>query len=287
MIIEEIFSRIKDRKPDSHKGDYGHVFVLAGSCGYTGAPYLASQGALLSGSGLVTLGVARSIYPIMAGKLTEVMVRPFPETDSLSLSLSAEKEIIKFAEKVDVLVLGPGLSLDGQTQKLVRNLLLKVSKPLVVDADGVTALANHLDVILKKIEAPVVLTPHPGEMARLVKEDAGAIQERRREIALDFSKKYNVTTVLKGHATVVAGSKGEVYVNTTGNPGMASGGVGDILTGMIASLIGQGLESYSASILGTYVHGLAGDLAAKERGELSLSATDLLNKLPEAFKSLA
>ncbi len=285
-MIRAIAEKIVHRPPDSHKGDYGHVFVLAGSRAYTGAPYLASQGALLSGAGLVTLGIAQSLYPILAAKLTEVMVRPFSETRDQSLGLSAERDIIDFAEKADVLAVGPGISLNKETMQLVRDLLTKVPKPFVVDADALSALRGHLD-LLTRLAHPACLTPHPGELARLIEKEASAIRADRKNIALHFSKAYNVVLVLKGHGTVVANPRGDVYINETGNPGMASGGAGDVLTGIIAGLIGQGLDPYEASMLGVHVHGLAGDLAAKEKGVVSLIATDLLHKLPEAFRTLA
>ena len=285
-MIRTLCKKIMNRPPDSHKGDYGHVFVLAGSGSYTGAPYLTSQAALLAGAGLVTLGIAKSLYPILAAKLTEVMVRALPETRDMSLSLKAENDIAHFSRKVDVLALGPGLSLNSQTQKLVLTLLAKIEKPFVVDADGISALRGHLDII-KKAQHPVVLTPHPGEFARLINREAADVQRNRKNIALTFSKEYNVVLVLKGCGTVVADPRGKVYVNRTGNPGMASGGVGDVLTGIIASFIGQGLSPYEASVLGTHAHGLAGDIAAVEKGLLSVIATDLLHNLPEALKALA
>ena len=284
--VREIFARIRNRKPDSHKGDYGHVLILAGSIGYTGAPYLASMAALVSGSGLVTLGVGKSLHVIMASKLVEVMVKPFYETKEMSLGLLAERDIVSFAQKIDCIAVGPGITRNKETQQLVRNIISKIKKPFVVDADGVIAIAGHLDV-LRKAETPVVLTPHPGEMAALVKKDVAEIQGHRREIAQEFAREHHCVVVLKGHGTIVADPVKDCYCNTTGNPGMASGGTGDVLTGMIASFIGQGLDGYEASVLGVYLHGLAGDLAAKIKGEHSLIATDLLHQLPDAFKTLA
>ena len=283
--IQKIFRKIGRRRKGSHKGSFGHVLVLAGSASYTGAPYLTSQAALLSGSGLVTLGVPAGIHPILAKKVVEVMARPFPETDESSLSLKAEREITDFSEKVDVVAIGPGLSLNPQTQRLVRSLIAKIKKPFVIDADGIAALAGH-GGMLKKLKHPIVLTPHPGEFSRLTGRSVAAIQESRKKVAISFAKEYNVVLVLKGHGTVIAAPDGETYVNKTGNPGMASGGTGDVLTGMIASFIGQGLGPFEASILGVHVHGLAGDIAAKEKGELSLRATDLLHKIPDALKKL-
>lgn len=284
--IEEILSNFPKRRQDANKKDFGHVLVIAGSSGYTGAAYLTGQAAMLSGSGLVTLAVGKSLYPIMASKLTEVMVRPFFETKDYSLSLLAEREILNFSEKCDCVAIGPGISQNKETQNLIRNLMGKTEKPIVLDADGLNAIAGHLEVLQKAL-APVVLTPHPGEMARLTGKDVAEIQNNRKDIALSFAHQYNIVLVLKGHETVVARPNGEYYINETGNAGMASGGTGDCLTGMIASFIGQGLEPFEAAIAGVYLHGMAGDIAAKEKGILSLIATDLLNKLPDVLKKLA
>lgn len=284
--IEEVLSNFPERKVSANKKDFGHVFVIAGSCGYTGAAYLAGQAAILSGSGLVTLAVGKSLYPIMAAKLTEVMVKPFFETKDYSLSLLAEKEILNFCEKCDCIAIGPGISQNKETQGLVRSLIGKIEKPMVLDADGLNAVVGHLEN-LKKVNAPLVLTPHPGEMARLAGKDIVEIQNNRKDIALDFAHRYNVILVLKGHETIVARPDGDYYINETGNAGMATGGTGDVLTGMIVSFIGQGLAPFDAAIAGVYFHGLAGDMSAKEKGILSLIATDLLNKLPEVLRKLA
>lgn len=285
ISIDEIIKAFPKRRPESHKGDFGHVLVIAGSSGYTGAAYLTSQAAIRTGSGLVTLATGRSLYEIMATKLTEVMVRPFFETRDYSLSLLAEKDLIKFIENTNCAAIGPGISQNKETQNLVRNLLVKVDRPVVLDADGINALAGHLD-ILKSAKAPVILTPHPGEMSRLTGKDVNEIQKDRKNIALNFAGEYNAVLILKGRDTIVAKPDGQFYINQTGNAGMATAGVGDILTGMIASFIGQGLEPFIAASLGVYFHGAAGDLALKDEGPLSLIATDLLDKLPDALKAL-
>lgn len=282
-VPREIKVLFPKRKPDTHKGDYGHIFVIAGSVGLTGAAALCSEATLLSGNGLVTLGIPKSLNPIMARKLTEVMTKPLPETRQQTLSYSALKEILKFAEKADCLAVGPGLSRNPSTVKLIRKLVVFLKKPIVLDADGINALEGKAS-ILKSAKAPIVITPHPGEMSRLIKLSREKIAKIKEKVAKDFAKKYNVVCVLKGHHTVVAEPKGRVYINLTGNPGMASGGVGDVLTGMIASFIGQGLKPFDAAKLGVYLHGLAGDLAAEEKGQASLIASDLLQKIPESIK---
>ena len=283
--IEDILSGFPKRSPDANKSDFGHVLVIAGSNGYTGAAYLASQAAILSGSGLVTLAVGKSIYPIIAGKLTEVMVRPFFETRDYSLSLLAEKELLNFSERCSSIAIGPGISGNKETQGLVRSLLGRIGKPVILDADGINAFAGHVDH-LKKASMPLILTPHMGEMAGLLEKDIDEVKNNRKDIALEFAHQYNIVLALKGHETIVARPNGDFYINTTGNVGMATGGTGDVLTGMIASFVGQGIDAFSAAVMGVYLHGLAGDLAVKEKGVLSLIATDLLNKLPEVLKAL-
>jgi len=284
--IDDILKNFPKRAPDASKKDFGHVLVIAGSNGYTGAAYLASQAAILSGSGLVTLAVGKSIYPIMAEKLTEVMVKPFFETRDYSLSLLAEKDLLNNASKCTSAAIGPGISRNKETQTLVRSLLGKIGKPVILDADGINAFAGHADS-LKKTTAPLILTPHIGEMARLLEKDIDEVKKNRKDIALEFAHQYNIVLVLKGHETIVARPDGDFYVNATGNVGMATGGTGDVLTGMIASFVGQGMDAFNAAAAGVYFHGLAGDLAAKEKGTLSLIATDLLNKLPDVLKALA
>ena len=284
-IPTDIKKLLPRRKPDTHKGDYGHIFVIAGSVGMTGAATLTSMGALLSGSGLVTLGIPKSLNPILEVKLTEVMTKPLPETDDQTLSEGAFPKIIKFAEKVNCVAIGPGLSRNFSTEKLVKELVISLDKPVVLDADGINALEGEAS-ILSSAKAPIVITPHPGEMARLISSSRDAIVRAKEKVAKNFANKYNVVCVLKGYRTVVAEPKGKTYVNLTGNPGMASGGTGDILTGMIASFIGQGIKPFDAARLGVFLHGLAGDLAAKDKGEVSLIASDLLNKLPEAIRKL-
>ena len=271
------------RKLNSHKGDYGHVFILAGSAGLTGAAYLTSYASLLSGSGLVSLGIPKSLNAIMEVKLSEVMTKPLEETKDLCLSLRALGQIKRILPGVDALAIGPGLSGNQQSQQLVRKLLPFLTTPAVLDADGINALVGKLKVFCN-LKCKLVITPHPGELARLLKLKVAEIQKNRTKIAKGFAKKYNLVVVLKGQRTVVANGDGEVYINDTGNPGMASAGCGDVLTGIIASFLGQGFDSFTAAKLAVYLHGLAGDYAAKKKGEVSLIASDILDNLPQAFK---
>lgn len=274
---------LRCRKPDAHKGDFGHVLVIAGSVGMTGAAALASTGALLSGSGLVTLGIPKSLNPILEVKLTEVMTKPLDETSGQSLSAAALPRILEFSEKIDCAAIGPGLSRNFSTEKLVKRLIISLDKPIVLDADGINALEGDAS-ILRSAKAPIVITPHDGEMSRLISLPRDKIVKAKEKVAKKFANQYNVVCVLKGYRTVVADPKGKVYVNLTGNPGMAAGGAGDVLTGMIASFIGQGIKPFDAAKLGVFLHGFAGDLAAEEKGEASLIASDILEKLPEAIK---
>ena len=276
---------LRKRKRSAHKGDFGHLFVLAGSLGYTGAATLCSQAALLSGSGLVTLGIPKSLNPIVAKKLTEMITLPLPETGQHSFSLKALAPILKKMESVNALALGPGLSQNPETIRLVHRLLPRIEAPTVLDADGLNAIAKDPSV-LKKTKAPILITPHPGQMGRLIRQTGRFVQKHREKVAKDFAVRYNIITVLKGYRTVVASPKGKLYVNRTGNPGMATAGCGDVLTGIIGSFLGQGMNPFEAACRGVYVHGLAGDLAAKEKGEVSLIASDLLKFLPQAFKKV-
>lgn len=273
------------RKPSSHKGEFGHLFLLAGSTGLTGAAYLASQSALKVGTGLVTLGVPRSLNPIFEIKLTEVMSLPLPETGQGSLSSEALEEIKQFAKGCEALVLGPGLSRNASTQELVREILVNFNISVVLDADGLNALAGHIDLI-EKYAAPMVLTPHPGEMSRLTGVSITEIQRDRIKAATDFAEKIGKVVVLKGAGTVIADPGGECWVNTSGNPGMASGGTGDVLTGIIGGFMAGKMNPLEAAKLGVFLHGLAADLSAEKKEEVSLIAQDIVDNLDSAIKMI-
>jgi NAD(P)H-hydrate epimerase len=281
-MVREHIEKIPSRREDSHKGDYGRVLVLAGSKGMTGAAYLSSQGALYSGSGLVTNGIPESLNLVMETKLTEVMTLPLEETDSQSLSPKAKPKILDFAKKCDVVAIGPGLGSDSSTKMLVAELLDEIEQPVVLDADGINALEGDMEA-LRKRGSRTVITPHPGELARLMGKDVEEIQSNRTDMARSVAEVTGAVVVLKGHKTVVANPEGKIYVNETGNSGMASGGTGDVLTGMIASFIGQGIDDYSSAVCAVYIHGMAGDIAAEEIGQFSMTASDVLDFLPEAF----
>jgi hydroxyethylthiazole kinase-like uncharacterized protein yjeF len=275
---------VKKRPADSHKGDFGAVFVLAGSCGMTGAAYLCCKAALRSGAGLVRLGVPESILHVMAVKLTCTMTVPLPESPEGSLSDAGLKQIMAQVEAHDALAVGPGISTHPSTVKLVLSVLPRVTKPMIVDADALNIIAAQISV-LRAARNTTVITPHPGEMARLTHKTTKEVQADREKIAVDFAKKNGVIVVLKGHGTIVTDGN-RAYVNGTGNPGMATAGSGDVLTGAIAGLLAQGIAPFDACRIGVHAHGLAGDLAAEKLGQASLIATDILEHIPAAFLRL-
>jgi len=237
-----------------------------------------------SGAGLVTLGVPQGIArAIIRDKIKEVMLLPLAETSEGSLALKALPQIEKFSQKASVLVIGPGLDRHVSTQSLVRRIVEKINKPMIIDADGLNALAGCLSR-LKIRSKNLIFTPHPGEMARLCGVAIAKVQAQRQDIARKFSRDYKLTLVLKGYQTVVADVQGRTYINKTGNPGMATAGSGDVLSGMIAAFLGQGLDAFEAAKYAVYLHGLAGDLAAREKTEISLIAGDIIGKIPEAIK---
>jgi NAD(P)H-hydrate epimerase len=275
------------RRPNSHKGDFGHVFILAGSTGFTGAGILAGRSSLRAGAGLVTIGVPESLLEVFEKQVVEVMTLGLPETKEGSLSPKALAKINQFLKKAEVLALGPGLSFNPSTQTLVRRIVASCTLPMVIDADALSALAGHLRLLREtkgERRRTRVITPHPGEMARLIKKPVSYIQANRKKAALDFAKKFGVNIILKGHHSVVASSYGKVYINKSGNPGMATAGSGDCLTGIVAAFLAQGLDCFSAAKYAAFIHGLAGDLAVKEKGELGLIASDIVEKIPEAIK---
>lgn len=280
--------RLLRRKINSCKNDFGHILIIAGSASYSGAALLTAEAVMRAGAGLVTLGIPKSLnIPVIKRKLAEVITLPLPETKEGNLSLAAYKKIINLVLRFDVIIIGPGLGSQTATKKLVNKVLLKIDKPVVIDADGLNALADNLKILSKLTsnnKSKVILTPHPGEMARLLKSTTSLVQANRKRIAQQFSRQYKVTLVLKGHNTIVADNTGNFYINKTGNPGMSSAGSGDVLTGMIGAFLGQGLKVFEAAKLAVYLHGLAGDLAAQEKTQISLIASDIIGKIPEAIK---
>jgi len=287
LIAPEWVRMLLPRRPRSaHKGDFGRVLVIAGSLGMTGAACLCAEGALRVGAGLVTVGCPVGINDILEAKLTEAMTFPLPETYSRTLDTRALAPILELAEEASVIAIGPGLSREPETAVLVRRLVARVGKPMVIDADGLNALADAA-VILEGGHAPAVLTPHPGEMGRLMGASPAAVQAKRGHFAQAAADRCHSVIILKGACALVAESGRALTVNPTGNPGMATGGTGDVLTGMVAGLIAQGLLPFEAAAAGAYLHGLAGDLAARRLGQASLLAGDVLTAVPEAIRQVS
>ena len=277
-------SRLPRREADAHKGNMGHVLAVAGSRGLSGAACLAAQGALRAGAGLVTTAVPESVRTVVEMKTTEAMTLELPETLAGGLGADAVKLIQDFSARSSVVLIGPGLGRHEETLATVRELVRTVDRPLVLDADALYALAGHIET-LAATDGLAVLTPHPGEMARLTGLSVKQIQADRLGVARRSASEWGSIVVLKGSRTVVAFPDGELYVNPSGNPGMATGGTGDVLAGMIAALIAQGLSSHDAAVLGVYLHGRAGDLAAAGR-EVGMTALDLVEQVPAAIHSL-
>ncbi len=275
-------SKLRPRRRDSHKGTHGHVLAVAGSRGFVGAAVLTCRGALRAGAGLVTAALPESQAPPSLDGVPEAMVLPLPETGRGAPGEEALEVILEHLPSKKVVALGPGISRSPGTARLVRHLLPQVTVPMVIDADGLNALAESLSVLLE-CKSEVIITPHPGELGRLLGLTASEVQEKRSELARQFSQKYGVITVLKGAHTVVATPAGEVYFNTTGNPGMAAGGMGDVLTGVIAALAAQGASPLDAALLGVYLHGRAGDLAAAASGQVGYLAGEVADRIPEAL----
>jgi hydroxyethylthiazole kinase-like uncharacterized protein yjeF len=260
------------RRRGAHKGEYGHLLIVAGAEGYSGAPVLAARAAARAGTGLVTLAVPRAIYPVVAANCPpEIMPRPADRLESLA--------------GFDAVAIGPGMGQSDEARAMIGDLLARLVVPAVVDADGLNAMARDRS-LLKKTTAPLVLTPHPGEMGRLTGRSAKDVQAMRWEIAQQFAAEHGAVTVLKGAGTVIAEPSGRLWINSTGNPGMARGGMGDALTGLIGGLLAQGFTPPDAARAGVFLHGLAGDIARDSFGEQAMLVTDLIDQTGAAFQRL-
>lgn len=271
--VEQDTFRLPHRRREAHKGDFGRVYILAGSVGYTGAPVFAANAAVRTGSGLVFLGVPEDIWSVVAVRCSEAMPHP--------LTMEPD-EVRERMRACDAVLIGPGLGFGAS--ELVRSIVSRLERPLVLDADGLNALSGHME-LLDGRTASTVLTPHEGEFARLT--GCALPIGDRTAAALTLAQTHNCTVVLKGHRTVTAAPDGRVWINTTGNPGMAKGGSGDILSGMIVSLIGQGFPPPESAAMAVWLHGRAGDLAAEQLGEYAMTPTDLLEHLPRAMMELS
>jgi len=283
LTRDSLRGRIPPRAATSHKGDYGHVLVVAGSRGKTGAAALSAIAALRSGAGLVTVATPASCLPIVAALGAEYMTEPLDESDG-TIAASAADRILELT--ADVIAVGPGLGQSTSARAVVQAVVARARVPLVVDADGLNAFVNDIDRLKGRPDAPVVITPHPGEMARLSGRSIEAVQANRLEVAQAFASSHQVFVVLKGHRTVIASPEGKTYINMTGNPGMATGGTGDVLTGAISAWIAQLGNVEQATTLAVYLHGLAGDLAAAAEGEVGMIAGDVAKRLGAAVLEL-
>jgi ADP-dependent NAD(P)H-hydrate dehydratase / NAD(P)H-hydrate epimerase len=283
LTREEVHALLPARPAEGHKGDFGHCFVLAGSRGFTGAAKLACEAAGRSGAALVTLGVPDSLGDALAAALTESMSLLLPATLAESFSERALEPALRFAAKVQAVVLGPGLSRHPETVRFAQAFAAQCPIPLVVDADGLNAL-SETPAVMTAIHAPCILTPHPGEMARLMGSTAQSIQDDRESNARRLADKTKFVVVLKGHRTVIAGPDGSVAVNPTGNHGLAKGGTGDVLAGLLGGLLAQGMTPFPAACLGVYLHGLAGDIAAERYTARGMTASDVIHALPDAWR---
>lgn len=289
---KDVLTFLPERSKYSHKGTYGHVLIIAGSRGKTGAALMAARACLRTGAGLVTIGVPESLVNSFQSRVTEEMILPLADKGNGTLALNAGDEILNFLDKRgNVLAIGPGLSVDDEIARLVHGIISKSRVPMVIDADGLNAVARKTG-ILKTAGAPIILTPHPGEMKRLLggqgetMVDPADIDRNRINIAISFSRKMKAYLVLKGVPTVTATPGGKAFINSTGNPGMASAGTGDVLTGMIAALLAQKLNPREAAVSGVYMHGLIGDMIAEKKGQHSLIASDIIDYIPRVLRSL-
>lgn len=288
-IVDEAYaaSLLLPRAKTAHKGSFGHCLVVAGSPGKSGAATMAANSAMRSGAGLVTLAVPATIHAVVEIKTTEVMTVPLPDTSTGNISVDSLRVVRKLLVDKSAVAIGPGLGMHGETGKIVREIVSLADLPLVLDADALNVVAKDVSCLKSSLSPALVLTPHPGEMSRMAGCNTAAIESDRIGAAKQFAAANNCFLLLKGARTVIAAPDGRTAINTSGNAGMASGGMGDVLTGIIAALLGQGYDPFAACCLGAFSHGLAGDMAADEKGEIGLIATDLQEMLPCAFQRLA
>lgn len=274
-----------NRPDDSNKGTLGSLLCICGSYGMAGAAIMAGKAALRCGIGLLKIAVPKSIYPVCATNILESVYYPLEETSNGVISSKNTDFLLEMCEKSSAVVIGCGLSVCDDTKNLVQSVITNCEKPLVIDADALNCICNKPE-ILKNLKAPAIITPHPGEMARLLHSTPKTVNLNRENTAIDFAKKFGVVTVLKGAGTIIASPDGEVYINHTGNSGMATGGSGDVLSGIIGSLLAQGASPINAAAAGVFLHGTIGDLAAEKLGKISMLPTDMIDMIPTAYLKL-
>ena len=274
-----------NRPDDSNKGTLGSLLCICGSYGMAGAAIMAGKAALRCGIGLLKIAVPKSIYPVCATNILESVYYPLEETSNGVISSKNTDFLLEMCKKSSAVVIGCGLSVCDDTKNLVQSVITNCEKPLVIDADALNCICNKPE-ILKNLKAPAIITPHPGEMARLLHSTPKTVNSNRENTAIDFAKKFGVVTVLKGAGTIIASPDGEVYINHTGNSGMATGGSGDVLSGIIGSLLAQGAAPINAAAAGVFLHGTIGDLAAEKLGKISMLPTDMIDMIPTAYLKL-
>lgn len=274
-----------NRPDDSNKGTLGSLLCICGSYGMAGAAIMAGKAALRCGIGLLKIAVPKSIYPVCATNILESVYYPLEETSNGVISSKNTDFLLEMCEKSSAVVIGCGLSVCDDTKNLVQSVITNCEKPLVIDADALNCICNKPE-FLKNLKAPAIITPHPGEMARLLHSTPKTVNSNRENTAINFAKKFGVVTVLKGAGTIIASPDGEVYINHTGNSGMATGGSGDVLSGIIGSLLAQGAAPINAAAAGVFLHGTIGDLAAEKLGKISMLPTDMIDMIPTAYLKL-
>lgn len=274
-----------NRPDDSNKGTLGSLLCICGSYGMAGAAIMAGKAALRCGIGLLKIAVPKSIYPVCATNILESVYYPLEETSNGVISSKNTDFLLEMCEKSSAVVIGCGLSVCDDTKNLVQSVITNCEKPLVIDADALNCICNKPE-ILKNLKAPAIITPHPGEMARLLHSTPKTVNSNRENTAINFAKKFGVVTVLKGAGTIITSPDGEVYINHTGNSGMATGGSGDVLSGIIGSLLAQGASPINAAAAGVFLHGTIGDLAAEKLGKISMLPTDMIDMIPTAYLKL-
>ena len=274
-----------NRPDDSNKGTLGSLLCICGSYGMAGAAIMAGKAALRCGIGLLKIAVPKSIYPVCATNILESVYYPLEETSNGVISSKNTDFLLEMCEKSSAVVIGCGLSVCDDTKNLVQSVITNCEKPLVIDADAFNCICNKPE-FLKNLKAPAIITPHPGEMARLLHSTPKTVNSNRENTAINFAKKFGVVTVLKGAGTIIASPDGEVYINHTGNSGMATGGSGDVLSGIIGSLLAQGASPINAAAAGVFLHGTIGDLAAEKLGKISMLPTDMIDMIPTAYLKL-
>ena len=274
-----------NRPDDSNKGTLGSLLCICGSYGMAGAAIMAGKAALRCGIGLLKIAVPKSIYPVCATNILESVYYPLEETSNGVISSKNTDFLLEMCEKSSAVVIGCGLSVCDDTKNFLQSVITNCKKPLVIDADALNCICNKPE-ILKNLKAPAIITPHPGEMARLLHSTPKTVNSNRENTAIDFAKKFGVVTVLKGAGTIIASPDGEVYINHTGNSGMATGGSGDVLSGIIGSLLAQGASPINAAAAGVFLHGTIGDLAAEKLGKISMLPTDMIDMIPTAYLKL-